>query len=253
MITLDNWYIAYSCLGGYMANGIVYGHTSRHCPDGSQIHTSLIESAEFTGNELLIYTCNSEYHLSLDEMSCECFEPMRSLRVFERFAMSFDLSDLLDSVRERFFDMNRELMQLQQQIYDRLPDNSLYIELSDSEQFYFHLGLYRGEGGFREFIPGISDFDHDNGKTSASLNYLVEYRPYIGGNIEFIRHSAQSLPDSQTLGVIRNVGEKALNIRFSWGKTVIAAPDSEISVISGMGADIPLTDTSQQCDDEYEF
>lgn len=253
MITLEKWFISYSGIGGYLANGIVYGHTSPYCPDGEQIHTSIIESVEVNGDEILLYTRNSEYHLPFDEISCDCYAPMSSMRVFERFALEFGLSDVLGRVRERYLDMDRELMRFQQEIYDKLPDNSLYLELSDREHYYFNLGLYRGEGGHREFITCISDYYSEMGRNTASLDDLVEFCPYIGGNIKFIRHSIESLTDNEMLGVIRNVGEKALNIRFSWGKTVIAAPDSEVTVISGMGVDIPLTETKQFPEDDFDF
>ena len=73
MITLEKWYVVYDGIG-YTANGIVYGHTSPHCPDGTEIHTSLIEGAEISDGELILSTLNSEYHVTIDEMDCECFD-----------------------------------------------------------------------------------------------------------------------------------------------------------------------------------
>ena len=80
MITLDKWFVSYDGIG-YTANGIVYGHTSPRCLDGTEIHTSLIESAEVDDNEITLFTLNSEYHVSIDEMDCDCYDPWRSLRL----------------------------------------------------------------------------------------------------------------------------------------------------------------------------
>lgn len=244
MITLEKWYVTYDGIG-YVANGIVYGHSSSRCPDGTEIHTSLIESAETGDGELILFTLNSEYHVRLDEISCECFDPWRSLRIFERFAVQYEVSECLPQVRERFLGMEKELLQLKQDICARLPDNSLYLEFDGDCEFYFKLGLFKSEAGTAEFFPRISDFDTDNGKLTAIINYAVEYYPYNGGNIEFLRHSAASMPDGEHLGIIRNSGSTALNIKFSWGKTVILAPDSELEIISGMGGNLPLTDSTQ--------
>ena len=67
----------------------------------------------------------------------------------------------------------------------------------------------------------------------------------LGRRLVDISHSGAALPDKEFLGIIRNSCRNSLNIRFSWGKTVILAPDTEIVVSDGMGLAIPLTDTSQ--------
>lgn len=244
MITLENWFVVYDGIG-YTANGIVYGHSSPNCPDGEEIHTSLIESAEINGEELILFTLNSEYHVRFDEMDCECFDLWRSLRLFERFAQKFGITECLDKVRERFIALEKRQLEIRSDISGRLKDNSLYLEFSDDCEFYFRMGMFKSAGGTCEFIPRISDFDTDKGKLMVSLNYIVEYYPYNDGNIDFIRHSGLSLPDSEHLGIIRNSGSTALNIRFSWGKTVIVAPDSELDISAGMGGLLPLTSSEQ--------
>ena len=88
-------------------------------------------------------------------------------------------------------------------------------------------------------------FIDKNEKLVGSLNYIVEFNPYNNRNIGFISHSGAALPDKEFLGIIRNSCRNSLNIRFSWGKTVILAQDTEIVVSDGMGLAIPLTDTSQ--------
>ncbi|MGN1341481.1 MAG: hypothetical protein ACI4WS_14400 [Oscillospiraceae bacterium] len=244
MITLENWFVSYDGIG-YTANGVVYGHSSPHCLDGTEIHTSLIESAEVQENEIILFTLNSEYHVFIDEMDCDCFDPWRSLRIFERFARHYDIEECLPVVRERFLTIEKELLQLKQDIYARLPDNALYLELSDDCEFYFRLGMFKSAAGTEEFLPRITDFDTEKGKLIAIINYAVEYYPYNGGNIEFISHSETTMPDGEHLGIIRNSGSSALNIKFSWGNTVILAPDSELEIICGMGGPLPLTCTTQ--------
>lgn len=244
MITLEKWFVTYDGIG-YTAHGIVYGHSSLRCPDGAEIHTSLIESAEAADGEIILFTLNSEYHVSIDEMDCECFDPWRSLRVFERFSEKFGITECMDEVRKRYAVLEKEQLELCRSISSRLPDNSLYLELSDDFDFYFKLGLFKSEAGTTEFISRISDFDTDKGRLIAIINYIVEYHPYNGGNIEFISHSSSSLCCGERLGIIRNSGSNALNIKFSWGKTVILAPDSELEITSGMGGLLPLTSTEQ--------
>lgn len=244
MITLDKWFISYDGIG-YTANGIVYGHTSPRCLDGTEIHTSLIESAEAEDGEIVLFTLNSEYHVSIDEMDCDCFDPWRSMRLFERFAHKFGIESCLQEVREQYLLLEKQIIQLKQDISARLPDNAIYLELSDEYEFYFKLGLFKSEAGTTEFYPRITDFDTDGGKLVAIINYAVEYYPYNGGNIEFVSHSELTLPNGERLGVIRNSGSSALNIRFSWGNTVIVAPDSELDIIYGMGGQLPLTSTTQ--------
>lgn len=245
MITLENWFISYDGIG-YTANGVVYGHTSPRCLDGTEIHTSLIESAEVQEDELILFTLNSEYHVCIDEMDSDCFDPWRTLRLFERFARHFGIEECLPEVRERFLTLEKELLQLKRDISARLPDNALYLELSDDCEFYFQLGLFKSAAGTEEFFPRITDFDTERGKLIAIINYAVEYYPYNGGNIEFLSHSEMSLPDGEHLGIIRNSGSSALNIKFSWGNTVILAPDSELEIVTGMGGPLPLTCTTQE-------
>ncbi len=141
--------------------------------------------------------------------------------------------------------LEKDILQMKRDITARLPDNSLYVELSDDCEFYFRLGLFKSAAGTEEFFTRITDFDTEKGKLVAVINYAVEYYPYNGGNIEFICHSETTLPDGARLGIIRNSGSSALNIKFSWGKTVILAPDSELEIISGMGGPLPLTCTTQ--------
>lgn len=244
MITLDKWFISYDGIG-YTANGIVYGHTSPRCLDGTEIHTSLIESAEVDDNEITLFTLNSEYHVFIDEMDCDCYDPWRSLRLFERFARNFSIESCIPEVREHYLSLEKMLLQMKRDISSRLPENSIYLEFSDECEFYFKLGLFKSAAGTTEFLPRITDFDTDSGKLIAIINYAVEYYPYNGGNIEFLSHSSATLPDGAQLGIIRNSGSTALNIKFSWGNTVIAAPDSELHIISGMGGQLPLTCTTQ--------
>ncbi len=244
MITLEDWFISYDGIG-FTANGIVYGHTSPRCLDGTEIHTSLIESAEVREDEILLFTLNSEYHVYIDEMNCDCLDPWRSLRVFERFARRYEIEECLPEVRERYLALEKEILRLKSDISSRLPDNSLYLELTDECEFYYRLGLFKSAAGTVEFLPRITDFDSEKGKLIAIVNYAVEYYPYNGGNIEFICHSSASMPEGAHLGIIRNSGETALNIKFSWGNTVILAPDSELEIIHGMGGALPLTCTTQ--------
>ncbi len=244
MITLENWYLSYNGIG-YVAHGVVYGHTSPHCPDGAEIHTSLIESAEYSDGEIILSTLNSEYHVLVEDIGCEYYNPLRSLRVFERFAENCGLTGCLDEVRAGYAGLEKQLLLERGELCGRLRDNSLFLEFSDDCEFYFRRGLYKSSAGTVEFLPYVSDFDTDGGKLVVILNYLVDYYPYNGGNIEFIRHSQGSLPDGAHLGIIRNSGSAALNIRFSWGKTVIVSPESEIEVSEGMGIDLPLTSSEQ--------
>lgn len=244
MITLENWFVSYDGIG-YTANGIVYGHSSSRCPDGAEIHTSLIESAEYGDGEIILFTLNSEYHIRIDEMDCDCFDPWRSFRIFERFAQRFEITECLDEARKRFVELEKEQLDVRNSICGRLPDNALYIELSDEYDFYFKLGMFKSEAGTVEFIPRISDFDTDKGKLIAIINYIVEYYPYNGGNIEFISHSDSTLSCGERLGIIRNSGSTALNIKFSWGKTVILSPESELEISVGMGGLLPLTSNEQ--------
>lgn len=244
MITLEKWFVNYDGIG-YTAGGIVYGHSSIRCPDGAEIHTSLIESAEVSDGEIVLFTLNSEYHVSIDDMDCDSFDLWRSLRIFERFAEKFDITECMDEVRRRFAVLEKEHLELRNSIVSRLPDNSLYLELSDEYDFYLKFGIFRSEAGTTEFISRISDFDTNKGKLIAILNYIVEYYPYNGGNIEFISHSASSLCRGELLGIIRNSGSSSMNIKFSWGKTVILAPESELEISVGMGGYLPLTSTEQ--------
>ena len=214
MITLENWFVVYDGIG-FTANGIVYGHTSPHCPDGEEIHTSMIESAEVADGEIIL------------------------------FAQRFDIMDCLPEVREHYIQLEKDQLRLRSEISGKLTDNSFYLELSDSSEFYFRMGLYKSSGGTCEFFPRISDFDTDRGKLVVILNYIVKYYPYNDGNLDFIWHSEMSLPDGEHLGIIRNSGSSALNIRFSWGKTVIVAPDSELDISYGMGGLLPLTSSEQ--------
>ena len=54
MKTLYKWYLTNEGIVGYMAHGVVYGHSSPYCADGSEIHTSLIESAEYDGETITL-------------------------------------------------------------------------------------------------------------------------------------------------------------------------------------------------------
>ena len=246
MKTLYKWYLTNEGIVGYMAHGVVYGHSSPHCADGTEIHTSLIESAEFDGEAIRLFTMNSEYRLSVSEMDCECFDALRSLHIFERFAREYGLMRCLPQVADHYSELDRYLRSTRSEIHSRLRNGSIYIEFSDENKCYFNMGVYRTKTGEMEFLPRVTDFFVDkNDRLVGSLNYIVEFNPYNGGNIGFTAHSRAALPDKDFLGIIRNSCGRSLNIRFSWGKTVILAPDSEITVSEGMGLALPLTDTSQ--------
>lgn len=246
MKTLYKWYLTNEGIVGYMAHGIVYGHSSPHCADGSEIHTSLIESAEYDGESITLFTMNSEYRLSISEMDCECFDALRSLHIFEKFAREHGLLQCFPQVTDHYRELDGFLRRKRSEVHSRLNDGSLYIEFSNENKCYFNMGIYRTITGETDFFPKMTDFFIDkNKKVVGSLNYIVEFSPYNGGNIEFISHSRAALPNKEFLGIIRNSSRRSLNIRFSWGKTVILAPDTEISVSEGMGLAIPLTDTSQ--------
>ena len=246
MKTLYKWYLTNEGIVGYMAHGVVYGHSSPYCADGSEIHTSLIESAEYDGETITLYTLNSEYRLSISEMDCECFDALRSLHIFERFAREYGLMRCLPLVADHYHQLDGYLRSTRAEIHSRLKNGSLYIEFSDENKCYYNMGVYRTKSGEMEFFPRVTDFFIDkNEKLVGSLNYIVEFNPYNNRNIGLISHSGAALPDKEFLGIIRNSCRNSLNIRFSWGKTVILAPDTEIVVSDGMGLAIPLTDTSQ--------
>ena len=246
MKTLYKWYLTYECRIGYWAHGVVYGHSSPLCMDGSKIQTTLIESAEYDGETISLFTQNSEYRLSISEMDCECFDALRSLHTFERFAREYGLMRCLPQVREHYHALDSYLHSMQYEIHSRLRNGSVYIEFSDEKRYYFKMGVYRTTTGEMSFYPRVTDFFVDkNEKRVGSLDYFIDFRPYNGGNIEFISHSDTALPDKEFLGIIRNSSDRSLNIRFSWGKTIMLAPDTEITVSEGMGLGIPLTDTSQ--------
>ena len=245
MIVLDKWYISYDG-SGYVACGIVYGHISPLCTDGTEIHTSLIEEAEYSADEeeFILHTLNSEYHVKIIDMYCECYDPMRSMWLFEKFAEYHGIEEAMEQVAAHYRKLSSELTDMKKELYDRLSDNSLYIEFTDQHDFYFECGLYRGTDGATEFFGRITDFDYDFTTLVASLNYVVEFIPYKYGNIQFISHSAHSMP-GEFLGIICNSGVNSLNIRFSWGGMVIVAPGTELEVYNGMGAPLPLPSREQ--------
>lgn len=241
MIVLDKWYISYDG-AGYVACGIVYGHMSPLCPDGAEIHTSMIDDVKFSRDEMafVLHTLNSEYQVKISDMDCECYDPLRSMCLFGKFAEYHGIEDSVKYVARRYADIHSSVESLKEELYGRLRDNSLYIEFTDSHDFYFEVGLYRGTNGVSEFFGRLTDFDYDMATLVASLNYVVEFVPYKQGNIQFLSHSAGALP-GEFLGIIRNSGTNALNIRFSWGGMVIVAPGTELEVYEGMGAPLPLT------------
>ena len=176
----------------------------------------------------------------------ECFDALRSLHIFERFAREYGLMRCLPLVADHYRQLDGYLRSTRAEIHSRLKNGSLYIEFSDENKCYYNMGVYRTKSGEMEFFPRVTDFFIDkNEKLVGSLNYIVEFNPYNNRNIGFISHSGAALPDKEFLGIIRNSCRNSLNIRFSWGKTVILAPDTEIVVSDGMGLAIPLTDTSQ--------
>lgn len=249
MIILEKWFITYNGMG-YNAIGVVYGHTSPNCTDGTEIHTSLIESAEEEEDGLILRTLNSEYHVSYDEMDCEYLDPLRSLRIFERFWAKHGSGGIPAEVVARYSDMDTELFAERRSIEERLPEGALFLELHDEYEFYFRQAVYKSAGGATVHIPRLHDLDTHKGNFVAVVGYIVSFIPYDDGNIEFLSRSALSFKDPGMLGIIRNSGSGALNIRFSWGRTVIIAPDSEIEVSEGMGGFLPLTCTTQT---PYDF
>ena len=96
MKTLYKWYLTNEGIVGYMAHGVVYGHSSPYCADGSEIHTSLIESAEYDGETITLYTLNSEYRLSISEMDWEnsFLKTARYANALTRCVLSIFSSDL---------------------------------------------------------------------------------------------------------------------------------------------------------------
>ena len=91
----------------------------------NEIYISLIESAEVQDDEIILFTLNSEYHVFIDEMDCECFDPWRTLRLFERFARQFGIEECLPQVQERFMNLEKDILQMKRDNTARLPDNSL--------------------------------------------------------------------------------------------------------------------------------
>lgn len=251
MKTLYKWHLTHIGFRQYMAHGVVYGHSSPNCADGSEIHTSLIESAEYDGETIALFTMNSEYRLSIAEMDCENYDAMRSLRIFERFAREFGLMMCLPQVTSHYMELDRYLSETRAEIHSRLKDGSLYLELTDGNPAYYGMAVYRNSGGNPEFMPIMSDCYIDSkGKFTITVNYIADYRPYSDGNIEFTARSKSALPDKEFLGIIKNNSCRTLNIRFSWGKTVILAPECEIVVSEGIGLAIPLTSTEPN---DYSF
>ncbi len=248
MKTLYKWFLTRE-LGGYIANGVVYGHSSPNCADGSMIHTSLIQSAEYDGERIHLYTFNSDYSLSIGDLDCECFDALRSLRLFERFSREFGLMQCFPQVRDHYIELDGWINDSNNEINGRLHNGSFYIELFDEYEFYFHKGVYRDLSGKMIFYPSVTEYMVDSrGRMTATFDYILEYVPYRGRNIEFVAYSKHALPDSGFLGIIKNSGSTDLNIRFTWGKTVILAPGSEIEVSEGMGLALPLTCTTQDFD-----
>ena len=136
--------------------------------------------------------------------------------------------------------MDTELFAERRSIEERLPEGALFLELHDEYEFYFRQAVYKSAGGATVHIPRLHDLDTHKGNFVAVVGYIVSFIPYDDGNIEFLSRSALSF----------NSGSGALNIRFSWGRTVIIAPDSEIEVSEGMGGFLPLTCTTQT---PYDF
>lgn len=244
MKILYKWYLTYQGNLGYLAHGTVYGHSSPNCADGTIIHTSLIESAEYDGEAITLFTLNSQYRLSIAEMDCQGYNAMRAFRVFERFAREYGLMKCLPQVSDHYAGLDEYFRNMKTELHSRLKDGSLYIELTDDNPLCFSMAVYRTRSGEAELLSQITDLYRDKqGKVTASLDYYVDFHPYNDGNIEFVSHSGKSLPDREFLGIIKNCSGRTFNIRFSWGKTVILAPECEIVVSEGMGLAIPLTCT----------
>lgn len=242
MITLRKWHIT-GIGSSYYAKGIVFGHDSFRCPDGAYIHTSEIKSAEFDG-DILIHTKNSTYLLSIDEMNCEKENVHKALGLFEYFARDMDIDECLPQIKLRCEELEKNNADFHSRISRKLPENALYLEFSDSG-VYLSMGIFKNSMGKTEIINDIRGVRTNGGKLSVNVDYLAEFIPYKNHNIEFIAHSELNL-NKEILGIIKNVGENSLNIKFSWGKTVILSPDCEIEVYSGMGAYIPLSSREQE-------
>lgn len=210
---LKNWKVADEA-HNFLLKGIVYGHYSRHCHDGSTVSTSYVNDVEMKEDEFVVHTRNTRYHLAYHDIAEEW--NYRQDSAFLEFIENF-----------------------------RLGNAMLYIEVSDDAPFNCNFAAYKNSNGecsraairmkddYESAVITISD---DNGE--CSVEYTVDiYHAMDFNNTLFsaIPDEKLAAPDGTIMGYIKNTGKNTLPIIFSWGKKTKIKPGSMIKVIYGMG------------------
>lgn len=239
---LKNWKVADEA-HNFLLKGIVYGHYSRHCHDGSTVSTSYINDVEMKEDEFVVHTRNTRYHLAYHDIAEEW--NYRQDSAFLEFIENFRLGNVDEIIGTAVEEKQKHQDEVLADIAEKLGNAMLYIEVSDDALFNCNLAVYKNSNGkcSRAAIrmkdddeSAVITISDDNGE--CSVEYTVDiYHAMDFNNTLFsaIPDEKLTAPDGTIMGYIKNTGKNTLPIIFSWGKNTKIKPGSMIKVVYGMG------------------
>ncbi|MGN0577227.1 MAG: hypothetical protein ACI4J4_01270 [Ruminiclostridium sp.] len=230
MPIIKNWFIKER--DGYLVvSGNVFEHPTLST-DGIIIRTSIILSAEITDYGLEIMTYKNKYFLPRD-----CVSRKYDVNYLERFANVYFGNEAGDFMLT-FRGWLEESRLKAEHDADILENGMLYLEMSPTiYNNNFVRGLYRNEEN--EIIEEYT-IEHPSLEQDSVILGVSGVRWFPGNNAvtfykDIFSHKAST---DKILGYIRNVGNRPLEVTFSWGKSIKIQPgelyrvcrDCEVSI-----------------------
>lgn len=214
MVELKNWHIS-KTIKSFVANGIVYGHSSPKCCDGTDIHTSIIISAKMDEAGIILQTRNNEYILKKECIDFCCPTDILNDFVKEYFK---DNADFVQAELQKWIDERKAKLMEKGGL---LSSNTLYLELAADIYNCFNSGLFMNESGellIEQAYDHIGMFKDSTILSHSNVRWFTN-----SDGVEFYNTLYDS--ERKAFGYIRNVGSEPLAVSFTWGETVTIQPD----------------------------
>lgn len=234
MVELKNWFVGKrgSSEGEFYLNGVVYGHTSPRCKDGTYIHTSMIMSIADKGDSLEFCTRNTVYTLNKRNIAANTglSEDDFKNNLFDCFALCMGNSG--NAAAQELLDIIQTKQQRSREKADALGNEMFWLELSADCEYYFDNAYFKSASG--KLLMTTMHVHVGTFQDSVILEEChLRYFPYQKNSLQFYHtlyemFSEETETPKRLLGYIYNSGSTPLRVKFTWGKTIEIKPGETV-------------------------
>lgn len=235
MVELRSWFVARAGSSEdeyFYLNGVVNGHTSPRCKDGTYIHTSMIMSIADKGDTLEFCTRNTVYTLNKRNIAANTGLSDESQKDVLFSCFSSNMGDSGNAAAQELLHIIKEKRQRTMEKAEALGSEMFWLELSADCEYYFDQAYFKSSSGElhrEDKLVHVGTFQDSVILKECDLRYF----PYQKNSLKFYHTLYEMLlEESETpnrlLGYIYNSGSTPLRVKFTWGKTIEIKPGETV-------------------------